>query len=140
MLFLLFLLQLDPLDVSGVWATENGRAHVEISEIDGRDTIHGQIIWYASFEDDQANGVKGILGTTLLEDYEREDDGWRNGTIYNLKNGSAFRSAIFRTGPEELSVQGCLGPFCRAQRWTLVPEDEVIRLQRKSVAVSANEE
>ncbi|GGY36222.1 hypothetical protein GCM10007148_00460 [Parvularcula lutaonensis] len=133
------MLQLSPLDVDGVWATENGRAHVEIVETEDG-SIRGQIIWYASFEEDQAEGETGILGVTLLEDYERRDDGWRNGTIYNLKNGRAFRSAIFRTGEDTLNVQGCLGPFCRDQHWTRVPEDQIVRLQRKPVADTAGKE
>ncbi|MEM1381038.1 MAG: DUF2147 domain-containing protein [Pseudomonadota bacterium] len=120
-----------PLDVAGVWETGNGRAHVEIAETaDG--SIRGQIIWYASYEQDLAEGrdtSDTILGKVLLEDFVRSDDKWRRGKIHDLRNDRTYRSALSRSDADTISVEGCLAVFCRAQQWTRVPPDQQIRLQ-----------
>ncbi|NRA30205.1 MAG: DUF2147 domain-containing protein [Parvularculaceae bacterium] len=114
-----------PHDVEGVWATGNGRAHVEISETaDG--SIRGEIIWYASYGTPEDDG--GILGMTLLEDFERADDRWRRGTIINLKNGRAYKSTLERVDEDTLAVEGCLSLFCRTQSWKRVAPEDIQRL------------
>jgi len=115
-----------PLDVTGVWATENGRAHVEITNTtDG--SVRGEIIWYASYGTPDDEG--GVLGLTLLEGFDAADDRWRRGTIVNLKNGRSYKSTLERVSDDILAVEGCLALFCRTQSWTRVPPEKQIRLQ-----------
>ncbi|MEM9837820.1 MAG: DUF2147 domain-containing protein [Pseudomonadota bacterium] len=131
MLSVLLMLQFSgPLDVEGVWQTGNGRAHVEIME--SGDSIRGQIIWYANYEADLAAGTVGdsVLGKTLLEDFDKTDDKWRRGKIYDLRNDRTYRAAIARSGEDTLIVDGCLSLFCREQEWTRVPEADVVRLTK----------
>ncbi|MEE4212796.1 MAG: DUF2147 domain-containing protein [Parvularcula sp.] len=139
MLSLLFVVaQLAPLDVEGVWQTANGKAHVEVTV--SEDTgPRGVIIWYDEHEKHEADlkamtpeerEEKRVLGLVLLEGFERGDDAekWRKGTIFDPTSGKTYRSAIFRQDASVLAVEGCLGLFCRTQEWSLVPENEVVRL------------
>ncbi len=137
MFALMFLMQsVSPLDVTGVWATENGRAQVEISRTAG-DSVRGEIIWYASFVEDADERASEredqlVLGSTLLEGYEADMDGWSNGTIHDLKGGGSYRSSLKRVNARTLEVEGCLLVFCRTQVWTRVAADNVKRVPETS--------
>lgn len=151
MLLTLILLQsLSPLDVEGVWSTGEGKAHVEITlSEDGRP--HGEIVWYANYKSEPAfdennpeprERKKELLGQTLLEGFERGDEGrkWRRGKIYDPRSGNAYRSAIYRLNETTLAVEGCLGFICRTQEWPLVPEEEVIRIEREPMTLPIDSE
>lgn len=133
-MMMLMLAMTGPLDVTGVWETKGGRAHVEISMTED-DSLFGEVIWYASYAEHAAAGGegakqqdKGILGATLIEGFERGSEKWRRGTIHDLNTGRSYRATLKRKNEDTLLVEGCLALFCRTQQWTRVPESEVKRL------------
>lgn len=131
------LMATDPLDVEGVWYTENNDSQVEITR-DG-DSVTGAIIWYRDHDEtivydtenkDEAARNREILGLQILEGFEKGDDKWRRGEIYDPTDGKTYRSAIFRIDDDTLGVQGCVGFICLTQEWSAVPPSEVTRVER----------
>lgn len=143
MIALIFLLQsavaAEPLDVYGVWATSNGKVHVEIAA-DETGVPRGDIIWYANFERDQAeagaedtlsDAAKRLVGKTLLRGFEPGSSSkWRRGMIIDPRSDKSYRASIYRESEDVLAVEGCLSFFCRKQEWARVPEDQVVRIER----------
>lgn len=141
MLISLFLLQaMSPLDVGGVWWTRGGKAQVEIT-VEG-DRLEGVVIWTEAGAERAEGGVvppdaaaeTAILGGTILEEHTPSDDGWVDGTVRDLRGGRAYRSNVRRLDEDTLEVEGCLGVFCRAQKWERVEPDAVQRLDIGSKA------
>lgn len=139
MIAALFLLQSSvmPLDVTGVWYTENKDSQVEIVQED--DTVTGRIIWYVNYQEeivrDKENPEedlrdRDLLGMPILEDFSQGNDKWRKGKIYDPTEGKTYRSAIYRLDEDTLAVQGCVSVICVTQEWERVPEDAVVRGQR----------
>ena len=138
MLLLLMMMQtLDPLDVTGVWTPPNGKAHVEIT-IDETGSPRGEIIWYPKLETEKVpgrdvlkvtNDPDDLLGAVLVDSFEEGENKWRRGQIYDPRAGNSYRSAIFRSSEDTLSVQGCLSIICRTQEWKRLSNDEVIRVE-----------
>lgn len=145
MLLSLILLQaMSPHDVSGIWWTRSGNAQVEIVVTDDGESIEGTVIWSdqtkaadSPEDSDEAESAdlsgRDLAGTVILEDHERGRKGWSGGTIYNLKNGKAYRSNVSLQDADTLAVEGCLGFFCRTQEWRRVSADDV---QRQEIAPS----
>lgn len=144
MLAALLLIQagLSPLDVEGVWLTANGSAQVEIVETE--DSVRGEIIWYENYRKEQVFDEnnpndsarrKELLGLVLLENFEADDEKWRRGRIYDPTTGSSYRSAISRADANTLAVEGCLGFICRTQEWSLVPAEQVMRIERQPMTL-----
>ena len=52
----------------------------------------------------------------VLTGFVEDGDEWR-GTIYDPKSGKTYRSILQRKGSNQLTVKGCLGPFCQTQTW-----------------------
>ncbi|MEO1658656.1 MAG: DUF2147 domain-containing protein [Pseudomonadota bacterium] len=138
MLMLLVMMQaLNPLDVTGVWAPPNGKAHVEIT-IDDTGSPRGEIIWYPKLVTEAVDGsdlvaVKDdpdqLLGAVLVDSFEEGGRKWRRGLIYDPRAGKSYKSAIFRSSEDTLAVQGCLSIICRTQQWRRLSDDEIIRIK-----------
>ena len=139
MLAALFLLEaaIGPLDIFGVWLTEDRTSQIEIVRED--DTVRGRIIWYEDYENDivfdtenpdPALRDRDLLGMPILEGFEAGGNKWRRGAIYDPTDGKTYRSALHRLDADTLAVEGCVAVICLTQKWARVPEDEVIRGQR----------
>lgn len=138
MLMLLMMMQaLDPLDVTGVWAPPNGKAHVEIV-IDETGSPRGEIIWYPKLVTEVIAGSSivavtddpdALLGAVLVDSFEQGRRKWRRGLIYDPRAGKSYKSAIHRSSEDTLAVQGCLSIICRTQQWRRLTEDEIIRVE-----------
>lgn len=129
-----------PLDVEGVWLTEGGQSQVEIAS-EG-DSVSGEIIWYMNHEEelafdtenpDEAARNREILGLQILGGFERAEEKWRRGEIYDPTEGKTYRSAIYRIDEDTLGVQGCVGFICLTQEWERVPDAEIRRIEREPV-------
>lgn len=127
-----------PLDVTGVWYTDGQDSQVEITET-GKSVV-GRIIWYTGHEEeivfdtnnpDEAAQKHEILGLAIIEGFERGGDRWRKGEIYDPTEGKTYRSAIYRIDETTLGVQGCVGFICRTLEWQMVPEGDVMRIDRE---------
>ncbi len=116
------------LDVSGVWLTADRDGHVEIRDC-GNATPCGQLVW---FDPAKRGGLletrnpalglrtRPLIGVPIFRGFERHQNDWIGGTIYNPVDGKTF-SAKLRLGRDgTLIVTGCLGPICITRRWTRV--------------------
>lgn len=137
----------DPLDVTGVWFTQNRDSQVEIRRT-GDAGLEGAIIWYVGHDEeavfDTRNPDPGkrdqeILGLEILRGFEPGDDRWRQGEIYDPTSGKSYRSAVYRKDEDTLAVQGCVGFICVTQEWERVPEDSVRRVERPPVTRSGGD-
>ncbi|MDG5751845.1 DUF2147 domain-containing protein [Qipengyuania sp. XHP0211] len=65
---------------------------------------------------DASKRSRKLLGMPVLTGFAEDGDEWR-GTIYDPKSGKTYRSILQRKGSNQLTVKGCLGPFCQTQTW-----------------------
>lgn len=65
---------------------------------------------------DVSKRSRKLLGMPVLTGFVEDGDEWR-GTIYDPKSGKTYRSILQRKGSNQLTVKGCLGPFCQTQTW-----------------------
>ena len=65
---------------------------------------------------DASKRSRKLLGMPVLTGFVEDGDEWR-GTIYDPKSGKTYRSILQRKGSNQLTVKGCLGPFCQTQTW-----------------------
>lgn len=124
----------DPMDVTGVWYTQERESQVEVARSEG--TVRGEIIWYEGIAEervfdrenpDPAERGRELLGLPILDGFKPGDGKWRRGTIYDPTTGKSYRSAIHRTDSDTLAVEGCVAFICRTQEWQRVPAGEVRR-------------
>lgn len=119
----------DPHDVFGVFVTQEGDSHIEISDC-GDGSPCGTVVWIdpESLED----GVRpedlktkstgeAVLGLTMLSDFERAKKDWRGGKIYSPKVDKTYSSRLKRLDDNTLEVKGCIGFFCQTQIWMPKP-------------------
>jgi uncharacterized protein (DUF2147 family) len=122
-----------PLDVVGTWRAEsrygNILGHVRITDC-GDGTPCGVLVWFDPTRTRERtdarnpdNALRGrpLIGTTLIEGFERQGQTWRRGRLYNPEDGKTFTSTLQLTPDRNrLRVTGCLGPFCQTKIWTRV--------------------
>ncbi|GGY54627.1 DUF2147 domain-containing protein [Parvularcula lutaonensis] len=113
------------LDVDGLWYTPDRNSIIEIRDCgDGTpcgvvawvDPGHGGMTWDENNPNEHLRG-RHMVGVTLLHGFERRDDVWRSGAIYNPKDGRTYRAKIQRLSDDALAVSGCLGPVCKKLVW-----------------------
>lgn len=114
-------------DVFGVFVTEEGTSHIEITDC-GDGSPCGTIVWIdpASLPDGETpetvigdNG-EHVLGQQILEGFERKTKDWRSGTVYDPENDKSYAARIKRLDSGALQLKGCIGPFCQTQVWPQV--------------------
>ena len=117
--------------VVGLWLTGEGKAKVEIYELD--DHYYGKIIWSKQQEEsseillDINNPVdtlrtKPIIGLEILHDFVYQDDQWVNGMIYDPESGDYYRAKMMRFDDSKLRIRGyvLIPLFGRSEEWTRV--------------------
>ena len=119
----------------GVWATENGKAHILIHDCGGK--LCGTIVWLRqplgkdgkdardSHNPDPSLRMRKILGMPLLSDFVPDGDApnaWKDGTIYNPNNGKNYSCNLTLEDSKTLRVRGYVGlsMFGATQVWTRV--------------------
>ena len=117
--------------VTGKWITiddETGdrKSVVEIYEQDGK--VYGKIIKLyrkpgedpdplcKECDDDDPRYMKKIIGMVIMNDMEKDDDVWRDGTILKPDTGTVYDCKIWRDG-DNLKVRGYVAFFYRTQTW-----------------------
>lgn len=115
-----------PDEVIGLWATEKGKAHVEIFR---QDESHyaGRIVWLKEPRyppDDPEAGLpkhdrenpapdlrdRPIEGLQIMRDFEYAGDGrWEGGRIYDPENGKTYKCVMWLTESGTLKVRGYVG-------------------------------
>ncbi|MEE4208094.1 MAG: DUF2147 domain-containing protein [Parvularcula sp.] len=114
------------LDVGGYWWTPDRASVVEITDC-GDGTPCGVV----RYVDRRAGGMtqdrhnadgalqgRSMLGIVLLDGFDKGDEAWQGGRIYNPKDGRFYRARIELLSKDELAVSGCLGPICKKLLWT----------------------
>ena len=115
-------------DPTGVWRTGDGQARIRIRPCGA--AICGTIVWLREPIDpltkrphvddknaDPSKRQRRVMGLRLFEMRPRGDGTW-SGPIYNADDGKTYDASITLTGPSNLTVRGCVGPFCGADNWT----------------------
>jgi uncharacterized protein (DUF2147 family) len=120
LLFTVFLVAAQADRVLGFWLTEEKDAQVEITKR-SNGKYYGTIIWLDEpFEDDGSPKVddenpdtklqnRPILGLQLLKDFvfDREDEEWEDGTIYDPDSGNTYDCYMwFEDEPNVLYIKG----------------------------------
>ncbi|MFD1063603.1 DUF2147 domain-containing protein [Winogradskyella litorisediminis] len=64
---------------------------------------------------------KSVLGMTIINDMELEEDEYSSGTILNPSNGKVYKCQLkFEDNPNELRVRGYIAFFYKTQYWKRV--------------------
>lgn len=120
----------------GYWLTENHKAIVQIAPC-GADTC-GRMVWVERAVDesgqptrdvrntDTAKRVRPICGLDLVGGLSKADEGaWKDGWLYNPKDGATYSAQIRAVSASELEVRGYLGVSVlgKSQIWTRVGDD-----------------
>lgn len=122
----------DPMDVAGRWLTQDKDAIIEIHDC-GDGTPCGTLVWAAikpggpktdRRNPDETLRDRPILGMTMIWGFSQDGQKWRSGKIYNAGNGKTYGSGLSIAVDGSLALKGCLGPFCKTQRWTRVPDHD----------------
>jgi len=125
----------DPYNVYGLWLTEAGDGHVEITDC-GDGTPCGALVWVDFTETptdrdaqnpDPTLQERSLIGVPIVWGYDAGRRNWQRGRIYNPEDGKTFASSLQRLENGNLRVKGCFGPLCVTNIWTPVnqPASEV---------------
>lgn len=123
--------------ILGQWNTAEGRSRVEIYKC--VDQYCGRIIWLKKplYPEDDAEGMAGkpkvdrenpdpalrnqpLLGMDILKGFHYDGHKWRDGTIYDPREGKTYSCKITLGDKGQLKVRGFIGfsLFGRTTEWT----------------------
>ena len=108
--------------IVGNWLTQDGDSKISIKKATN-DKFSGEIVWLKEPNRDGKPKTdhknpdiklrsRSTLGLTLLSGfvYDREDQEWVDGTIYNPKDGKTYKCLMwFEKEPNKLHVKGYIG-------------------------------
>ena len=116
-------------EVSGIWLTQAGDAKVRVSKCGGG--ICGVVVWLREpinpatgkpqVDDKNPNPAlanRPMIGLALFSGMRPSDQNRWSGQIYNADDGRSYASNISVSGPDSLTVEGCVGVFCGGETWT----------------------
>ena len=120
--------------IFGQWKTiddETGdeKSIVEIYENNGK--VYGKIIDIVNPEKkdskctdcDGKNKDQPILGMVIIENLEKDDDVYEDGTILNPSNGKVYKCRLkLENDPNTLQVRGYVAFFYKTQYWKRVKD------------------
>lgn len=115
----------------GVWAEEDGEAHIEIAPC--QDKLCGHIVWLKNPIDhngqpqmdlnnpNPALRTRPILGLLIMAGLQPNDDNaYLEGQVYNSEDGKIYDVYLTPAG-DNMKVEGCLMKIlCASQTWTRV--------------------
>ena len=58
------------------------------------------------------------MGLVILKNFDFEDGFWKNGTIYDPKNGKTYKCEMWLDGKTGLKIRGYWGVVYRTETWT----------------------
>ncbi|TXC85457.1 DUF2147 domain-containing protein [Luteibaculum oceani] len=116
----------------GVWQPSEGTSYIKIDKIGNK--YFGRIVWLkeplneqGKPKTDKNNPDESLRDTPLkgyriLKDfvYDSEEGIWKDGTIYDPKNGTTYNCKIELTEENQIEVRGYVGTaaFGRTDVWT----------------------
>jgi uncharacterized protein (DUF2147 family) len=120
-------------DISGVWLTNTGDAHIRMARCGA--AMCGTIIWLRNPNDpdtgrpvtdsknpDPSRRSRPLLGTPVAVSFHPAPGNPDKyvGHFYNAEDGHTYEGSITAPNGNELRVEGCLLVFCQTQTWTRV--------------------
>ncbi|THD46512.1 MAG: DUF2147 domain-containing protein [Bradyrhizobium sp.] len=120
-----------PVDPSGTWVIEDGRARVRLERCGPTlERVCGYIVWMKEPADargqpyrdgnnpDQGKRLRFLLGHQLIMGLKPTPEGRFEGQIYNAENGKSYSVALWRESSDRLTLKGCmLALLCSTQMW-----------------------
>lgn len=120
-----------PVDPSGMWLTEDGRARIRVERCGPTmDDVCGYIVWIKissdprgqpfrdEFNPDRMKRSRPILGHQLLMGLKPNAEGRFEGSIYNAEDGKSYAVSLWRTALDRLKLKGCMfAVLCSTQTW-----------------------
>ncbi len=125
-------------DILGVWFNAEKDARIEIVKCGER--YCGKVVWLKDpdYPDGSTDGVPGtpkldhnnpdrarrkeqILGLEIVRDFRYAGDSlWKDGTVYDPKNGKTYQGKMTLVSPERLDLRGFIGISLigRTATWT----------------------
>lgn len=101
-------------DILGYYMNPTGEGIVKVFEEKGK--YHGKLVWMKEPEKlDKNNPDKNkqefkILGSVIFKDFVYAGENlWKNGTIYDPKNGKTYDCKITRDEKSNLNIRGFIG-------------------------------
>lgn len=118
--------------LTGVWQPSDGRSYIKIDKIGNK--FYGRIVWLKEplneegeprvdkNNPDESLRSTPLKGYRILKDfvYDEEEGIWKDGTIYDPKNGVTYNCKIELTEENKIEVRGYVGTavFGRTDVWT----------------------
>lgn len=114
--------------VLGGWINGDDDAKVEIYKSGNK--YFGKITWLRNPNEDngtpkvddenpdKSKQSQPIMGLVILKDFVFEDGYWKNGTIYDPKNGRTYDCEMWLDGKTGLKIRGYWGIVYRTETWT----------------------
>ena len=125
-------------DILGVWNNQEGTSRIEIFNCEGK--YCGKIVWlkepnYLAGSKDGTPGTPKLdhrnpdpalrkvpeMGLQVIQGFEYAGGHqWKNGKIYDPKNGKTYSAKITLISPTQLDLRGFVGVslFGRTAKWT----------------------
>ena len=108
-------------DIVGTWLNQEGTAKVQVFKVGSN--FYGKIVWLKEPNDsitgkprtDKENPdpklkTAPLLGLVNLKGFVFDGkDEWKDGTIYDPKNGKTYSCFIKFDGPDKLKIRGYIG-------------------------------
>lgn len=117
------------IEPTGIWLTQAGDAKIRVSKCG--EGICGIVVWLKQpinpatgkpqVDDKNPNPAlakRPMIGLPLFSGMRRTGPNKWSGQIYNADDGSSYASTISASGPEILTVEGCVGVLCGGENWT----------------------
>ncbi len=135
--------------IYGYWINEKRDLVIFVYE-DEEHVFHGKIVWmadsldeYGTLRRDVMNNdarlrSRKLMGMNVLSGYryDRDDNEWDGGRIYNFENGNTYRGRMWINKEGELRVRGhwwILWFLSRTKTWTrAIPPDLMDAIARKN--------
>ena len=114
--------------VLGGWINGDDDAKVEIYKSGNK--YYGKITWLRNPNEDngtpkvddenpdKSKQSQPVMGLVILKDFIFEDGYWKNGTIYDPKNGKTYDCEMWLDGKTGLKIRGYWGIVYRTETWT----------------------
>jgi uncharacterized protein (DUF2147 family) len=100
-------------DVLGYYMNPSGEAILKIYETTGK--YAGKLVWMKNPEKldtknpDKTKQSQKILGSAIMHDFVFDGEIWKDGSIYDPKNGKTYDCKISRDEKGNLSIRGFIG-------------------------------
>lgn len=118
------LAQSNPDDILGEWVSENKDSKIDIYRLD--DQYFGKITWGTGGDTldtknpNPAFHSRPLVGLVILKNFTFEPPNvWKNGTIYDPRDGNTYDCKMTLRTSETLSIRGYVGfsLFGRTENW-----------------------